>query len=142
MMNAEELKLRNLEREFIYSTSRSTGPGGQNVNKVNTKVELRFDLKSTLLLSESEKEILFSKIKNKINSEGELVLVAQSERTQLLNKKNVTEKFYELISRLLTVPPKRKATEPTYSSKKKRLEEKKVRGNLKKLRKDTGELPD
>ena len=138
-MNPEELKLRNLEKEFIFATSRSSGPGGQNVNKVNTKVELRFNLILTSGFSQTEKERLFDKLKNKINSEGELILISQSERTQLLNKIIVTEKFYEIISKALTIPLKRRSTRPTISSKLKRLEKKKNRGYLKKLRKDTGE---
>lgn len=137
-MSPEELKKRNIESEFIYSTSRSSGPGGQNVNKVNTKVELRFSLISTSFFSETEKEIIFRKLKNKINNEGEMILTSQSERTQLLNKTVVTEKFFDLVSKALTVPIKRRATRPTLSSKFKRLDEKKNRGFIKKLRKDSG----
>lgn len=137
-MNPEELRYRNFENEFVYSTSRSGGPGGQNVNKVNTKVELRFSLNTTSLLSESEKELIFLKLKNRINHEGELLLVSQSERTQLLNRKAVTERFYELVSKALTRPVKRRATKPTAKSNRQRLEEKKYRGLLKKLRKDSG----
>jgi ribosome-associated protein len=137
-MNAEELKYRNFENEFVFSTSRSSGPGGQNVNKVSTKVELRFNIIQTPLLSESEKELIFKKLKNKINKEGELILLSQSERTQLRNKIIVADKFYDLISKALTIPPKRRSTRPTFSSKIKRLNEKKSRGAIKKLRKDSG----
>jgi ribosome-associated protein len=138
-MSPEEIINRNIESELIYATSRSGGPGGQNVNKVSTKVELRFNLLSTLQFSETEKEILFKKLKNKINSEGELILVSQSERTQLMNKKAVTEKFYLLISKSLTLPVKRRSTRPTLTSKLKRLENKRIRGFVKKLRKDSME---
>lgn len=138
-MNPEELKNRKFENEFIYSTSRSSGPGGQNVNKVSTKVELRFNLLSTSILTEEEKEIILIKLKNKINKESEIILVSQSERTQLMNKISVTEKFYDLVSKALTKQKKRRSTIPTLSSKIKRLEGKRSRGNIKKLRKDSGE---
>ena len=137
-MKPEELKIRNFESEFLFAASRSSGPGGQNVNKLSTKVELRFNVLSTNLLSEKEKQLIFQKLKNKINKEGELVLVSQSERTQLMNKQAVIEKFFRLISIALTIQPKRKATRATFSSKIKRLEEKKNRGTIKRLRKDSG----
>ncbi|TAL67772.1 MAG: aminoacyl-tRNA hydrolase [Bacteroidetes bacterium] len=141
-MNADELKKRNLENEFVFSTSRSAGPGGQNVNKLSTKVELRFSLLLTSLFPEKEKEIIFRKLKNKINNEGELILVSQSERTQLKNKKVVTEKFYELISKALTIPKKRKPTRPTLTSRLKRLDNKRNRGLIKKQRKGSDGSPD
>jgi ribosome-associated protein len=139
-MNSEELKNRNIEKEFIFSTSRSSGPGGQNVNKVSTKVELRFNLSSTIVFTEEEKETIYRKLKNKITKDGELVLVSQSERSQLMNKIVVTEKFYDLISKALTVQKIRRSTRPTLSSKIKRLEGKRVRGNIKKMRRDSGGL--
>jgi ribosome-associated protein len=141
-MKPEELKDRNLESEFVFSTSRSGGPGGQNVNKVSTKVELRFSVYLTLLFTETEKELILRILKNKINKEGELILVSQSERTQVMNKKVVTYKFFELISKALTVPVKRRSTRPTLNSKLKRLEQKRNRGAVKKLRKDSGGSPD
>ncbi|MCX6320801.1 MAG: alternative ribosome rescue aminoacyl-tRNA hydrolase ArfB [Bacteroidia bacterium] len=137
-MSPEELKRRNLENEFVYSTSRSGGPGGQNVNKVSTKVELRFSVLLSSLFSETEKEIILKKLKNKINNVSELILVSQTERTQLMNKKAVTEKFYDLVSKALTLPVKRRSTRPTLTSKIKRLETKRNRGVVKKLRKDSG----
>ena len=141
-MNPEELKSRNLENEFIFSSSRSSGPGGQNVNKVSTKVELRFNLLLTSGFSEKEKELIFSKLKNKINKESEIILTSQSERTQLLNKAAVTGKFYDLVSKALTIPLKRRSTRPTSTSNIKRLDSKRNRGSLKKLRKQTGESSD
>ena len=138
-MTTEELIERNPDAEFIFSTSRSSGPGGQNVNKVSTKVELRFNLVLTSLFSEKEKEMIFKKLKNKINKEGELILISQAKRSQLLNKTTVMEKFFILVSRALTEPVRRRSTRPTLTSKIKRLEGKRNRGNIKKLRKQTNE---
>jgi ribosome-associated protein len=133
-MHPDELKKRNFENEFVYSASRSSGPGGQNVNKVSTKVELRFSIDKTNLFNEIEKEIIRIKLKKKINKEMELVLVAQQGRTQLMNKLIVTEKFYYLVAKALTFPVRRNPTRPTLSSKIKRLDDKKIRSNVKKLR--------
>jgi ribosome-associated protein len=138
-MDTKDLLNRNLKSEFIFTATRSGGPGGQNVNKVNTRVELRFNLSSTSLFTEEEKKIIFRKLKNKINKEGEIILISQSERTQQMNKNEVTGKFYDLIARALTKQKKRRSTRPTLTSKIKRLENKHYRGIIKKLRKDSGE---
>ncbi|HAM08996.1 MAG: hypothetical protein A2X05_10040 [Bacteroidetes bacterium GWE2_41_25] len=140
-MHQDELIKRSFGSELIYSASRSSGPGGQNVNKVSSKVELRFRIDTTTLLSDAEKEIIYKKLKKKINREMELVLVSQKARTQLQNKILVTEKFYELVSKALTLPEKRWPTRPTLSSRIKRLESKKIRSNVKKLR-NTGHVSD
>jgi ribosome-associated protein len=137
-MKSEILKERKFENEFKFKTSRSGGPGGQNVNKVNTKVELRFKIVLSELLTDNEKNLLFEKLKNRINSDGELIIVSQSERSQVKNKKDVEDKFYFLVSKALTIPKTRKATIPTFSSKLNRLEDKKKHGSIKKTRKDTG----
>ena len=141
-MDPEELKLRNFEDEIVYSASRSSGPGGQNINKVNTKIELRFSVMNTRILSEQEKDLIRDKLRNKINNADELVLSAQSERSQLMNKRSVTEKFFKLLAKALTKRRFRKSTKPTIASVKKRLEEKKNRGIRKKIRKTTGENHD
>jgi ribosome-associated protein len=131
-MKFTEEQKKQLETEMVLSATRSSGPGGQNVNKVNTQVELRFSVKNSNLFSDDEKDRIFLKLKNKINSEGELILTSQTARTQLDNKENVIEKFYELIEKALTIQKKRLKSRPTAASRLKRLESKKSQA-LKKL---------
>jgi ribosome-associated protein len=129
------MKNEDFSREFIFSASRSSGPGGQNVNKVSTKVELRFDVPHSNLLSEEEKEILLIRLQKKINSEGFLIIVSQSERSQLKNKEKTIEKFYALLKKSLTPKKKRRPTRPTAAAKERRLEEKKMKAEKKERRK-------
>ena len=134
-MEQDILQNRDFSKEFVFSTSRSGGPGGQNVNKVSTKVELRFNVIESVLLWADEKEIILKILENKINKEGELILVSQSERSQLGNKEKVIEKFYTIISKALTPKKKRKPTKQTKASKEKRLDTKKVHSEKKGRRK-------
>ncbi len=134
-MQLSEEQKNQLISELKFSASRSSGPGGQNVNKVNTRVELRFFISDSEVLTIEEKERLFVKLKNRINAEGELILTSQSERSQLANKEKVTELFFTLIEKALTVPKKRKKTTPTAASRIKRLESKKNVALKKQLRK-------
>ena len=105
------------------------------MNKVNTKVELRFHVLDSMLLSSEEKELIVEKLAKRINQDGELVLVSQSERTQLKNKEKVIEKFYQLLVRALTPQKKRKPTKPSLESIEKRLEEKRLQSEKKERRK-------
>jgi ribosome-associated protein len=130
-MNINE---RDFSGEFHFSASRSSGPGGQNVNKVSTKVELRFHVASSILLTDAEKDLLAEKLASKINAAGELILVSQSERSQLKNKERVTEKFYTLITKALTPRKRRKATRPSQASREERLETKRRQSEKKALR--------
>ena len=131
-----ELRDRNFQDEFVFQASRSSGPGGQNVNKVSSKVELRFNITVSAFLSEDEKVILCSKLVNKINKMGELVLIAQTDRSQLKNKEKVIEKFYLLLEKALTPQKKRFRTKPTRASVERRLESKRVQSIIKASRKD------
>lgn len=135
-MTPEELKERIPESEFVFTASRSSGPGGQNVNKVNTRIELHFNIALSTGLSDIEKERIFTILKNRINSTGELVVKSQSERTQLANRKKAVERLLVILSAGLQEKPERKPTRPTAGSRKERLEEKKLRGKVKKLRSD------
>jgi ribosome-associated protein len=133
-MTSEELKNRIPESEFLVLTSRSSGPGGQNVNKVNTKVEIHFNVQFSTGLSVYEKELICKNLKKRINSAGELVVKSQSERTQLSNRKKAFEKLLLLLSAALIEKAERKPTAPSGKSKAERLDEKKKRGKIKKLR--------
>ena len=131
-----DVRDRNFENEFVFQASRSGGPGGQNVNKVSTKVELRFNVGTSALLSDEEKGIIAEKLANKINKLGELVLVSQTERSQLSNRDKVIEKFYFIINKALTTRTKRIGTKPTKASVEKRIESKKIQSRIKENRKD------
>lgn len=112
--------------ELQFQTSKSGGPGGQNVNKVETKVQLRFDVNNSLVLSEEEKLTLLQKAKNKIDQEGVLQLMSQEKRSQIQNKELVIQKFYELLKSAFAMKKIRKATKPRKSSIEKRLKKKKA----------------
>jgi ribosome-associated protein len=121
--------------EFIFSASRSGGAGGQNVNKVSTKVELRFYVQNSKVLSDDDKVLLIEKLSNKINNEGYLILTSQEERSQLGNKERVVKKFFFLVNSNLVRKKKRKPTKPSHSAKQKRLASKKINSEKKSARK-------
>jgi len=130
-MENSDIHLPDLENEFVFQTSRSSGPGGQNVNKVNSRVELRFDVLNSVLLTGEQKEILLRKLASKLTSEGVLIVVSQESRSQLDNKELSVQKFYKLISAALKPVKKRKPTRPTKSSEEKRLQKKKLQAEKK-----------
>jgi ribosome-associated protein len=134
-MTTDDLKSRNLENEFVFSATRSSGAGGQNVNKVNTKVELRFQVSESQILTEDEKALLLVKLASGISNDGFIIVVSQTERSQIKNKEVATEKFYKLISKALTKRKKRKSTAPTRQSREKRLNSKKILSEKKEMRK-------
>jgi ribosome-associated protein len=125
-MTLPELLKQDFSSEFQFQASRSGGAGGQNVNKVSTKMELRFNVLTSTLLDDIQKELIQKKCKNQINSESELIIVSQEERTQLRNKNTVIKKFKELLVKALTIPKKRLKVTPTAGMIAERLKDKKM----------------
>jgi ribosome-associated protein len=133
-LTAEELKERIPESELTFIASRSSGPGGQNVNKVNTKIELRYCIVTSTAFSLEQKDLLLNRLRNKINSSGELVVRSQSERTQLGNREKAVEKLLGILVSALVQKRVRKKSSPTLKSVRERIEGKRRRGLLKEKR--------
>ncbi len=121
------------ESELQFAFVRASGPGGQNVNKVATAVQLRFNINHSLL-PEEVKERLKHIAGNKVTSEGELLIEAKKFRTQEQNREDALNRFTELLQRAFKKPKPRTKTKPTAASREKRLKQKKVRGEIKKTR--------
>jgi ribosome-associated protein len=130
--------LPDLMTEFIFTTSRSSGPGGQNVNKVETKVEVKFDVNNSKLLSLKHKSKIQRELGGRLTQDGILAITSQEKRTQLQNKDHAVKKLYIILNEALLEEKERIATRPTRSSVNNRIktkkigsENKKFRGNLK-----------
>ncbi|WP_422349483.1 alternative ribosome rescue aminoacyl-tRNA hydrolase ArfB [Flagellimonas sp.] len=129
-MNKEQI-----QKELQFKAVRSSGAGGQHVNKVSSKVELSFDIYQSLGLSDQEKERLLLKLDARLTKEGILKLQSDQARSQHQNKNLVVIRFYDLLQSGLKKTKKRKATRPTKSSVEKRLQSKKIAANKKTNRK-------
>lgn len=122
--------------EIVFTFTRSGGPGGQNVNKVNSRVTLFFDIEKSAALSDYQKRVIRAKLATRISKDGVLRVVSQKYRTQAANKREATERFVELLQKALERKPVRKKTKVPRSAVRKRLNKKKQRGETKKLRKN------
>ncbi len=118
-----------------YKAVRSSGAGGQNVNKVSSKVVLNFDLNASKALSEEEKELILFKLSSRLTSENILILNCDEDRSQIKNKAIVTKRFLEIIKNALIVPKIRKATRIPKSVIRKRIKDKKNISEVKNNRK-------
>lgn len=129
-----------MERETILSevqlkAVRSSGPGGQNVNKVSTKIQLSFDIANSLGLSEEEKERILTKLAKKLNADGMLIISSDQSRSQLKNKEAALIRLFETLEKASVVPKTRKATKVPKSVVEQRLKAKKTQSEIKESRK-------
>lgn len=129
------MKTERILTELNFKAVRSSGAGGQNVNKVSSKVVLTFDLNASQALDEEEKTLIASKLATKLTSENLLILNCDEDRSQLKNKTIVTKRFLDLIQKALVVPKKRKATKVPRSVIEKRIKEKRNTSEIKQNRK-------
>lgn len=124
----------DLQKEVTYKTSRSGGKGGQNVNKVSTKVELLFDINQSKLFDDEQKVWLITKLQSRLNRDGYLQVTSEEERSQYLNKERAVEKLQLILTRALHRPKTRKVTKPSKAMIESRLEKKKMQSAKKENR--------
>jgi ribosome-associated protein len=124
-----------LQKEITYKTSRSGGKGGQNVNKVSSKVELLFSVNNSLLFTDEEKELLNDKLQTRFNKDGLVQVICDEERSQYLNKEKAIERLIVLLTKALHKPKIRKATKVSKAAKAARLETKRINSVKKEGRK-------
>ena len=120
------------DRELVFTASRSRGPGGQHVNKVNSRMTLQFDIQASPNLSATQRSRIFSSLSTRINADGMLRLDCQKHRMQSMNRAELIERFVKLFRQALTPKRYRVATRISNAVKERRLDQKKRRGQIKK----------
>lgn len=133
-MTIRKLSAALLLPELEFSASRSSGPGGQNVNKVNSKVTLKLDISNSLVLNDEEKTILLSKLASRLSSDGVLILTSQDKRSQLQNKEAAMTKLDSVLTKAFEKKKARKATKPSKGSVHNRIKNKKQHSEKKQWR--------
>ena len=128
------METEKILKEVRFHTTRSSGPGGQHVNKVETKVELRFDITNSKALNDAEREMLTAFCQGKLTKEGILILSNQNSRFQLANKEEVIRQFLLLLSNAFKPRKKRKAVKPLVADRLERIKNKKLNAEKKALR--------
>jgi len=129
--------MRNcLLREIEFRTSRSSGPGGQHVNKTESRVELLWHPMESDCLNEAQILMVAKRLKNRITDDGVLIMVSEKYRSQHRNRADVTERFLELVTQSIVPLKKRQPTRPTRTSVEKRIRNKKIRGEIKRSRRE------
>ncbi|QQL48462.1 alternative ribosome rescue aminoacyl-tRNA hydrolase ArfB [Mucilaginibacter ginkgonis] len=121
-----DISKQQLSAETTFCASRSSGKGGQNVNKVSSRVELIFDVNASDLFSDQEKQLLLSKLVSKLNKDGAVHVVCDEERSQYLNREKALEKLYQIIIKAFEKPKPRKPTKISKAAKAKRTEQKQL----------------
>jgi ribosome-associated protein len=134
-----DFTIQDLLPNTTFKTSRSGGKGGQNVNKVSSKVELNFDFLASLVFNEAEKGLIQRKLLNRMNANGLVQVISEEERSQHLNKEKALNKLYFLLKNALFVPKSRKKTKPKKSSIEQRLKNKQITA-VKKLNRKKGDF--
>ncbi|WP_396158344.1 alternative ribosome rescue aminoacyl-tRNA hydrolase ArfB [Flavobacterium sp.] len=129
------MNIEIISSELNFKAVRSSGAGGQNVNKVSSKIVLIFDVATSQGLNENEKLLLYTKLKTKISQENLMILTCDEDRSQFKNKKIIIKRFFEMIENALALPKVRKATKISKGANEKRIQEKKKAGEIKAGRK-------
>ena len=133
-MDPRQINIDDLRPWIEFEFARSSGPGGQNVNKVNTRATLLFDFNACTDLTDPQRKRLRARLHTRLSSDGRLRVVSQRGRTQGINRDLAEARLVELLREALHVPKKRRPTRPSRGARERRLREKKMRGEKKRLR--------